>query len=808
LEKLLQDIRYGARSLGKSPHFAIAAVFTLALGIGANTAMFSIVRAVLLRPWPFPSPMRLLFVSQRQEDGSSNLFSTRDFLEWKKRDGILSGMGAHVSWKFNLNAPGTEPERIPGAKVSSDWLPILGVEPMLGRFFSAQEDIAGAGNFVVLSRAIWQDRYGANRNIVGNAIRLDGAPYTVVGVMPAGFNGFDGTELLWTPLQLRPDSGPGSSPNIHWLSGCIRLPNGVNLVQARSSLEAVASRLHREYPTDDLRDGVDFQELSDAFTANAKPALLMLFCCVGFLLLIACANVANLSLARGAIRQREMAVRAALGASPVRIVRQLLTESLLVAGAGGAIGIAFAVLLMRGILAVHAPAVPRIEQTRIDGTVLAYLLLISVVVTVLFGLAPAIQAARVELSGNLGQRGNTANRGIGRHHSFLAVAETGLACILLIGTGLALRSLWSLRGVNLGIASENVLTFRIAPPAQLTGSRIPDFYGDVVDRIRAIRGVQVAAVARDLPFSGTDPSMPFLTEGKWQPPLDGRNAARYRVVGDDYFRTLSISLIQGRAFDKRDTASSRAVAIVSESLARQYWPGENPVGQRMKPRFAGSSWCAVIGVVSDVRHWGADVAAEPTAYYPYTQVPDALQNLVEKDMSIAVRTGAAQSDLLHSISAAVATVNPDVPVFDVKTMDSMVAESDSLRDFDLLLLALFSFLSVTLAGVGVYAVMAYFVSQRTREIGIRMALGASSRDVLRLILRQGATVAFAGSLIGVVGASLLRKVMANLLYGLCAIDPATLCIVPAIMVVIVLLACWLPGRRALDIDPIIALHYD
>ena len=808
MERLLQDVHFGIRSLLKSPRFTLAAVLTLALGIGANTAMFSVIHSVLLKSWPVRDSSRLIVVSQRQADGNSNLFSTQDFLDWKHQGGLSAQMAAHVSWEFNLSGVGTQPEHVAGGEVSSDWLPTLGVEPMLGRFFSSQEDVAGAGNFVVLSPALWKDKYGANPDIVGKPIQLDGEPYTVVGVMPAGFNGIDGKELLWTPLQLHSGSGPGASPNFHWLGGLIRLPNGVSLGQARNELDAVAVRLHRQDPSGDTGFGVYLQTLNDAFTRDARPALLMLMGCVGFVLLIACANVANLLLARGATRRREMAVRTALGASRLRIARQLLTESVLLAGAGGAMGIAISSLLLHGVLAIHTPVVPRIEQTGIDGTVLAYSLLVSVVVGVLFGLAPAIEATRVDVTDGLRERGNSSGHGFGRHRSVLVVTETALACMLLIGTGLALKSLWSLKGVKLGFVPENVLTFRVAAPSQLRGARISDLYHDIAERVRAIPGVESAAIARDFPLGGTDPSMPIDTEGKTSVPVPGEIVTRYRAIDEDYFRTLEIPVLQGRAFDERDTADSSPVAIVSESLARKYWPGESAVGKRIKPKFAGSSWCAIVGIVADVRHWGADVVTEPTAYYPYTQVPDTMRSLIEANMGIAVRSRLKQRELLHSIRTSVSNVNSQLPVYETKTMESMVDDSDSLRNFDLLLLAGFSFLALALAAVGVYAVMAYSVSQRTREIGIRIALGAHSRDVLRMILRQGARLAIAGSVIGVVGAIFLRKIMASFMYGLSANDPLTLCAVPCLMVLVIIFACWLPARRAMKINPMAALRYE
>jgi len=808
MESLLQDVRYGIRSLLKSRRFTLAAVLTLALGIGANTAMFSVIHSVLLKPWPFRDPARVLSVSQRQANGNDNLFSTQDFLDWKQQGGLLAKMGAHVSWQFNLSSAGDRPERIPGGQVSYDMLPVLGVQPMLGRLFSAQEDVAGSGNFVVLSYVLWKNRYKANPRITGTAIQLDGVPYTVVGVMPPGFDVSNGKELLWTPLQLRRDSGIGSSPTVHWLGGFVRLPDGVSLKQAQAELDGIATRLHREDAASDVGFGVYLQTFNDAFTSAVKPALLMLMGCVAFVLLIACSNVANLLLARGSARRREMALRTALGASPLRVVRQLLTESMLLASIGGTLGVAFAFLALRGMLAIHPPSVPRIEEVSIDGGVLVYSLLISVAVGILFGMVPAIEAARVDVNDGLRERSSTTSLGFGRHRSALVITETALATILLIGTGLALQSLWSLRGIELGFVPENVLTFRIAAPAQFSGQRIAEFYRRVAERLQAVPGVQSAAVARDLPMSGTDPSMPIVVEGKNQDPVQGEVVTRYRAVGEDYFHTLQIPMLQGRAFNIRDTASAPAVAIVSESLARKYWPGENPVGKRLKPDFKSSPWCTVVGVAGDVRHWGADVDTEPTAYYPYTQVPDTIRSLLEANMAIAVRSSLGESALLHSIRAALADVDQNVPVYEVKTMDSMVADAGSLRRFDLSLLVTFSGLALALAAIGVYAVMAYSVSQRTKEIGIRIALGARSQDVFRLILQQGARLAIAGVVIGVAAAFFLRKVMASLLYGLSANDPIILSVVPLVIVLVVLLACYLPARRATKVDPMVTLRYE
>jgi predicted permease len=424
------------------------------------------------------------------------------------------------------------------------------------------------------------------------------------------------------------------------------------------------------------------------------------------------------------------------------------------------------------------------------------------------GLAPAIEAARVDVNTGLRERGGAGSRGFGRQRSMLVITETALACMLLIGTGLALKSLWLLRNVELGFLPEKVLTFRIAAPSRLTGQQLPDFYRQIAERMQAVPGVQSVAVARNLPMSGTDPSMPIVVDGKTAGPVQGEIVTRYRAISADYFRTLKIPILQGRAFEQGDAAQAPAVAVVSESLARKYWPGEDPIGKRLKPNFSGSVWCTVVGVAGDVRHWGADVDIEPTAYYPYTQIPDSIRQLLEADMGIAVRSSLVQSDVVRLIRSAVAGIDKNLPVYEVKTMDSMVADSSALRRFDLSLLATFSVLAVSLAVIGVYAVMSYSVFQRTREIGIRIALGAGSRDVLRLILDQGARLAVAGVLTGVAGGFFLRKVLASFLYGLSANDPIVLGGVPLVMMLVVLLACYLPARRAAKIDPLITLRYE
>jgi len=806
MQSLLQDIRYGLRSLLNSPRFTVGSVLTLALAIGVNTAMFSIIQTVLLEPWPVKDPARVIAVLQRQADGNQNNFSTADFLDWKEQGGLLAHMGAHVAWQFNLSNPGETPERIIGGKISYDLFPTFGVVPVLGRFFTPEEDAPNSGHFVLLSNTIWKNRFRSDHAIVGKAISLDGAPYTVVGVMPAGFSYFGNKDLLWTPLELERGGGIGGSPNIHWLLGFIRLPDGMTLKQAQVQLDSVAARLHQENATADVGFGLSLLSLNDNFAGSVRPALVMLMSCVGFVLLIACANIANLLLVRSTARRREMAVRTALGASRLRIVRQLLTESVLLSVAGGLLGIGLAFAALRAVLALHPPSVPRMDQVSINFTVLACSLFASLLVGLLFGLAPAAGAARLDVNEGLRGRAGSSSRGFAGQRALLIIVENALACILLTGTGLALSSLWSIRNVDLGFVPANLLTFRIAAPSTLTGQQVTEFYRQVGDRVRAIPGIASAVIARNLPMSGADPSMPIAVDGKNPAPVQGEIVTRYRAVGDGYFRTLQIPILHGRDFNADDTASSPFVAIVSQSLEQKYWPGESPIGKHVKPNFNGSSWCTVVGVAADVRHWGADVDIEPTAYYPYTQIPDSIRPLLEATMSVAVRSGLAENALLSSIRAATAQVSTSTPIFDFQSMTSMVSDSGTLRRFDLSLLAIFSALALTLAAVGVYAVTAYSVSQRTREIGVRIALGAGRHDVLRLILGQSGRLALAGILIGVPAAFLLRKLMASLLYGIGENNPIVLVSVPMVMMLVVLIACYGPARRAATTDPIRALR--
>ena len=802
---VLQDLRYGLRMLRKSPGFTLVAVLTLALGIGANTAMFSVINTVLLRSLPYPDADRLMVVWKTMSNGSPNAFSTPAFLEMRQQGDILAHMGAFSNASFNLSGNQT-PERIAGGKMNYDLFSVLQVQPVLGRAFSPEEDVAGAGHVVLLSNALWRTRFASRPDIFGSVVTLDGAPYTVVGVMPRGFHVISDKELFWVPLQLESVNAQAASRSVHWLFAFTRLAPGSSVEQTQTVLNAIAARLKAQDPTGEGGFGVTLQSIREFSVGNVKPALLMLMGAVGFVLLIACSNVANLLLARGTMRQREISIRTALGAVRFRIILQLLTESVLLSLMGGVLGVGLAWAALQVLLAIHASSIPSVETVALNSTVLVYTALLCGVVGILFGIAPAWEASGVNLGDTLKEGSRGSSTGFGKHRVVLVVTETALASILLIGAGLLLKSLWRTEGVDPGFNPAGEMTFRVGAPAQYAGERVPVFYQQVLEQVRTLPGVQSAVLARNLPMSGGDPSMSIAIEGTPPPPSQIPIVTRFRAIGPAYFTGLQIPLISGREFDEHDTASSPKVAIVSESLAKLYWPKENAMGKRLRPELPGGEWCTVVGITADVRHWAADVTdVEPTAYYPYTQVPEAFLPLLEGTMSIAVRS-ANPAGLLSSVRSAIAQVDSTVPIYEVKTMEEMVADSGSLRRFDMWLIGAFAALALLLAAIGVYGVMAYSVSQRTREIGIRIALGAQRGNVLQLILKQGARLAVAGVIVGWVGAFALTRLMESLLFQVSARDFGTFSLVPLVVLAMILAGCYIPALRATRLDPVVALR--
>jgi len=806
MDTILQDIRYALRLLRQSPGFTAVAVITLALGIGANTAMFSVMNSVLFHSLPFQDPSRVMVLWKTMSNGTPNAFSTPAFLEMRQQGGFLDHIGAFSN--FGMNLGGKElPERIGGGKVNADLLPLLGVQPVLGRIFSPEEDHPGAGAVVILGHALWSTRFASRRDVLGEAVSLDGAPYTVVGVMPAGFHVLSDKELFWIPLQLESANAQASARNVHWLFAFTRLPKGGTQEQVQAGLDAIASRLKTQDPTGDAGFGATLQPVGDFQNGTVKPVLLLLTGAVAFVLLIACSNVANLLLARRTTRQREISIRTALGASRLRMIRQLLTESVLLAMMGGLFGLGLAWIAVRALRLARPSSIPSADSIAIDPTVLAYTAILCCVVGILFGIAPAWEGSRASLTETLKEGSRGSSRGFGKHRAVLVIVETALASMLFIGAGLSLRSLWHAENVSPGFNPEGVLTFRVAAPAQFSGDRVPLFYQQISDRLRALPGVQATVLARNLPMSGGDPSMAIDIEGTPPPPSQIPVVSRLRAIGPGYFTGMQTSLLSGREFSQHDTASSLHVAVVSESLAKLYWPNENALGKRIKPAMPGGDWFLVVGVAADVHHWAADVDIEPTAYYPYNQMPPAFLPLLESSMSFAVRSQSS-AGLLSSIRNAVGEVDKTVPLYEVKNMEDMVEESGSLRRLDMWLIGGFAGLALALAAIGIYGVMAYSVSQRTREIGIRIALGAEGRSVLLLILKQGVKLALVGVLVGLAGSFAMAQVMASIVFGVSPRDLATFSVVPWLVLGLILAACYIPARRATKVDPVVALRYE
>jgi len=807
METLLQDIRYGLRMLTSSPGFTAISLLMLALGIGANTAMFSIVDAVLLRALPYEHPERLVRVWQRLPDGNFNLFSTPDFNAWKAQTSAFDKFGAHVLADFSLTGSG-EADRVQGARVSPEFFPLVGIHAYIGRTFLEEEDRPGADDVVVLSYSLWQRRFGADAAITGKQIILNGASKTVIGVMPQNFDVFETREQLWVPLQLDPTEATSSARGVHWLGTIARLRADVDIAQTQAKLDAIAAALRQQDPQGDAGRGVILYSLRDSLTGQVRPALLLLFGAVGFVLLLATANVANLLLARAADRKKEIAVRIAMGASRGRLVRQLLTESVVLSILGGAIALGFAGVGLRILVATNPASLPRVNEIGLHWPALVVALVFSTATGLLFGIMPAFRVSR-ECTNETLKEGSRGSRRMEIDRSLLVVAEMALTVILLVAAGLSLKSLWLLLSANPGFDAQNVLTMQIAlPEARYTGEQIPRFYGNLLYRLKELPQVHAFAIARDLPLAGANPSAPVEVEGKAAAPPGEAPTARVRVVSSRYFETLGIALLAGRDFTQKDTKEEPVVALVSRRLAAQYWPAQDPVGKRIKIGLPGLSWASVIGVVNDVKHTGLEFDSEATAYFSYSQIPAAMLPLVESSMEIVIRSSAAPASLVSAVRQRVHSLDPEIPVSQVQTMEEVVASSVSSWRFNMFLLGGFALLALALAMIGTYGVLAHSVSRRTQEIGIRMALGALPADILRLILGEGLRLIVIGLAIGLAGALSLGRVLSSLLYGVKASDPGTFLCVASLLTLIALAACYIPARRAAGVAPMVALRYE
>jgi predicted permease len=818
METLFQDLRYGVRMLVKSPGFTAVAVVTLALGIGANTALFSVINGVLLSPLPFPEPDRLVTLHENKPNFEGGSLSYPNFLDWQKDNHTFSAMAVGRTYAFSLTGAG-EAEQVGAELISADYFPLLGVKPLLGRTFAAEEDQIGAGPVALISAGLWQRKFGSAPDILGKSITLDARPYAIVGVIPASFHlqipGFRETDAYvpiaqWTnPLLLKRGAGLG----IH---GIGRLKPGVRLEQARADMAGVTRNLASAYPDSDKGITAKVTPLKDSVVGDVRPLLLVLLAAVGFVLLIACVNVANLLLARSTGRTRELAVRAALGASQGRIVRQLLTESMLLALLGGSLGLLLAAWGTRAALGVLPSALPRAEQVGLDSHVLFFTIGISLLVGVLFGLTPALKTAQPDLHETLKQGGRGASGTQHRAQGVFVVVEMALALVLLIGAGLTLRSLANLWNVDPGFSPHNVLTFGLSfPPSMMNAppDTIRAAFRDFDDKLAAIPGVHaVSQTWGAIPLSGDDEQL-FWLEGQPKPTNENdMNWAIDYIVEPDYLKAMGIPLLHGRFFTPQDDKHSPMVVVVDEVFAQKYFPKQNPIGKRLNLNVS-NRLAEIVGVVGHVKQWGlATDDQQPLRsglYIPCMQMPDDFVAMAPSGSSVIVRSADNSAGLLDSIRhVSEQTSSKEQVIFGAQTMDSIVASSVASQRFSVILLAVFAVLALALAAVGIYGVISYVVGQRTHEIGIRMALGAQPQDILRLIFGSGGKLAGLGVAIGLAAALVLTRFMAALLYGVGATDPLTFGGVALLLTAVALVACYLPARRATKVDPMVALRYE
>ncbi len=807
---LLQDIRYGGRMLWKHPAFTTISVLALALGIGANTAIFSVVNAVLLRSLPYSNPERLVMLWEQHPQIGRMGVAGLNFIEWQKQSTSFEDSAVFMESSFDLTGEG-EAERIQGTRSTADYFKVIGAKAELGRTFLAGEDTSSAVRVVVISHGFWQKRLGGDPRALGKTIRLNDENHTIVGVMPENF-GDQGEDWVWTTLNVEPEqiSAGGRS-----LLALARLKPRVTLVQAQSELDAIAAHLAAIRPDFNRDWTVKLVPLHEQVTGGVRLILLVLLGVVGCVLLIACANVANLSLVRVGRREREMAIRIALGATRWRLMRQLLTESVLLALVGGAIGL---LLALWGVdMLVTLGSVPRAKEIGIDTQVLGFTLLVSVLTGIFFGLAPALQSSRRAVSGALKDiaRGSSAGFGRSRLRGALVVAEVALAVVLLVGAGLMVRSFMRLTEVDPGFKADNVLLLevplgetRYKEEAQVVG-----FYEQMLARVRALPGATAAGTTHSAPLDGSDSSRPFIIADRATPEPGREPGASYRVVSSGYFSAMGIPLLRGRDFSDADNNSAPGVVLINQTMARRYWNGAEPVGQRIRQGAVGgeSPWLEIVGVVGDVRHSSLDGQPKPEMYFHYAQAGmQGSRSIVSnrRRITLAIRTHSNPAALAKTARHEISGIDKNQPVTGVRTMTEAVARSVTPQRFNTLLLGIFAALAVILAVIGVYGVMSFSVGGRTREIGIRMALGAQSADVLKLIVRQGMSLVLVGIVLGVGAAFALTRLIASLLYGVSATDPLVFVLTPLMLCAVALLACYLPARRATKINPIEALRYE
>ena len=805
-----QDLRYGARILLKKPGFTFIAVITLALGIGANTAIFSVVNGVLLKPLPYPHPDRLVRVFESGSTQPKFPVTPGSFLDYREQNSTLDNLAIYTRDDLELSAGG-QPEHLPAMRISADFFATLGFQPLLGREFRRDDEAPGNTHVVILSHALWQRRFGGDPEIAGKVVSFSGEPFTVVGVMPAGVQHVGGEYRstahgesvdAWWPMEL----GPKSVRFAHFLNAVGRMKAGVTREQTEADFNVIAARLAAEHPNTDAGWQIRIYTLYQEIVGRARTTLLVLLGAVAFVLLIACANVANLLLSQAASREREMTIRAALGARRLRLIRQSLTESLLIATAGGALGLLLAIWLTDALIALGPSQLPRLQAVAIDGRILAFTLGVSMLTGLLFGLAPALQGRGLNLSEVLkeGSRGGSGGPRQRRLRDLLVAAEVALALVLLVGAGLLMRSFLKLRQTDPGFKPAGVLTMSFSLPSSRykKPEQTVAFYQTLIDRISTLPGVQSAGASTDLPWTGYDENSGFIIEGKSFPPSQ-EPEGRYHDVTPDFFRTIGVPLVAGRWFNSNDTNQAPAVILINESLASRYWPDENAVGKRItfssepKPE----DWMTVVGVIGDVKDFPDSPEAHPAFYWPHTQQ-------AFRELFVAIRTSGDPLGLVGAVRQEVQALDKDLAIAEIKPLDQVAEGALAGQRFTLMLVGLFAGIALLLSAVGIYGVMAYSVAQRTHEIGIRMALGAQTGTVMQIVIGQGMRTALAGMAIGLAAALSLTRAIASLLYGIAPTDPLTFAGISILLAAVALAACYIPARRAARVDPMIALRYE
>ena len=808
---LITDVRYGLRMLGKNPGFTAVALLALALGIGANTAIFSVVNGVLLRPLPYPDPGRLMMIYEKTADFSQSSVSFPDFLDWQRANQSFTGMAVFRGDDFNFTGSG-QAEHLRAELVSSSFLPVLGVSPILGRNFLPQEDQEGAAGVVMLTYSLWKRRFAGDPDILGKTLTLDAKSYTVIGVLPSDFR-FRGRIELYIPLGQWAFAGLRDRENHPGLNVVARLRPGVTMATAQAEMTSIARVLSQKYPKTNAGEGAAVVEMKDDMVGYIRSTLLLLLGAVGIVLLIACANVANLLQARSSARSREFAIRAALGAGRQRVVRQLLTESVLLALGASLLGLLLASWGTRLLLAVVPDTLPRSQEIGLDPSVLLYTMLVSIFTGILFGLAPAFHSSRVNPQESLKEGARGSGGGRHRAEGIFVVVEVGLAVVLLAGAGLMMQTIWRLWRVDPGFNPHHVLTAQLglSPTVMSDPASIRLAFRQLLDRVESIPGVQSAAMTSLIPLSGDDSEILFWPGKGPQPPPDRTPSALFYIVTSDYLRVMGIPLKKGRFFADHDTLASTLVAVIDDSMAEHVFPGQDAVGKEFSLPILGP--VQIVGVAGHVKHWGLD--ADDTAkirgeiYFPVLQIPDKFMTSGgAASLSLVLRTDPDPLSVVSAVRVQVAGPSADQPLFDVQTMEQIISGSLTERRFAMLLLTIFASIAVALAAVGIYGVMSYAVSRRTHELGVRMALGAPRREILRLVVREGMVLALAGTAAGLAAAFGLTRLMASLLYGVHPTDPVTFGAVSLLLGAMALLACYIPAWRATRVDPLVALRYE